>query len=294
MTPLPINFERHEGLLDRRLLSCTRIAVVGVGGAAGLVKDLARLGVGTLHLVDFDYVSNTNPATQSFGAHQHGEWKVEALADDLARINPEVRVVAHGRHVEALTAREWEMIARFDLILAMTDSPAAQLLLNRFALQTGIDTLFAAAYPGASATEITGTFSDSPAGCHLCLAWPRYEALAGGHRREKRIPSHVFQASFLNAQLGLLVISLLHHRAGSALGNPGLAERFLRSPLIVTRLDTERFPTEFGETARDQNLFACKQFGPQRPAFVHCPHCGARPPALTPGDQERDHNQGAL
>jgi sulfur carrier protein ThiS adenylyltransferase len=53
---------------------------------------LARIGVGTLILVDFDVVEPSNLNRQQYFLHQIGMPKVEALQESLSTINPYVRV----------------------------------------------------------------------------------------------------------------------------------------------------------------------------------------------------------
>ena len=72
-------------------------AVVGIAGLGGLGSAvaiaLARIGVGTLILVDFDVVEPSNLNRQQYFIHQIGMPKVEALRENLTRINPYVRIV---------------------------------------------------------------------------------------------------------------------------------------------------------------------------------------------------------
>lgn len=73
-----------------------KIATVGIAGAGGLGSAvaiaLARSGVGTLILADFDVVEPSNLNRQQFFVDQIGLPKVEALTANLRRINPYVTV----------------------------------------------------------------------------------------------------------------------------------------------------------------------------------------------------------
>jgi len=87
---------RHTPGVHARLKN----AVVGIAGAGGLgsaiAVALARIGVGTLILADFDVVEPSNLNRQQYFIDQIGLPKVDALAENLARINPYVRVAAHN------------------------------------------------------------------------------------------------------------------------------------------------------------------------------------------------------
>ncbi|RME36339.1 MAG: sulfur carrier protein ThiS adenylyltransferase ThiF [Deltaproteobacteria bacterium] len=76
-----------------------RNAVVGIAGAGGLgsavAVALARIGIGALIIADFDIVEPSNLNRQQYFVDQLGRPKVSALADNLKRINPYVRVEPH-------------------------------------------------------------------------------------------------------------------------------------------------------------------------------------------------------
>ena len=74
-------------------------AAVGIAGLGGLgsavAVALARVGVGRLILADFDVVEPSNLNRQQFFVDQLGRPKTEALAENLARINPYVQTELH-------------------------------------------------------------------------------------------------------------------------------------------------------------------------------------------------------
>ena len=78
-------------------------AVVGIAGVGGLGSAvaiaLARTGVGKLILVDFDVVEPSNLNRQQYFVDQIGQPKVEAIQENLERINPYVSLVTHNTKV---------------------------------------------------------------------------------------------------------------------------------------------------------------------------------------------------
>jgi sulfur carrier protein ThiS adenylyltransferase len=72
---------------------------VGIAGAGGLGSNcavaLARSGVGTLVITDFDIIEEPNLNRQYFFRDQIGMMKVFALKDNISRINPDVSVICH-------------------------------------------------------------------------------------------------------------------------------------------------------------------------------------------------------
>ncbi len=95
--PFPEEFEslmaaRHTPGVHRKI----RKSVVGIAGLGGLGSvvaiALARVGVGKLILVDFDVVEPSNLNRQQYSVRQIGMPKTEALKENIAGINPYVRI----------------------------------------------------------------------------------------------------------------------------------------------------------------------------------------------------------
>ena len=88
-------------------------SVVGIAGLGGLgsavAVALARIGVGTLILVDFDVVEPSNLNRQQYFVHQIGMLKVEALRENLSKINPYVNLQTYA---EKLNRNNAERIFR--------------------------------------------------------------------------------------------------------------------------------------------------------------------------------------
>jgi sulfur carrier protein ThiS adenylyltransferase len=77
------------------------VGIAGVGGLGSAVAiALARIGVGTLILADFDVVEPSNLNRQQYFLHQIGMPKVEALRENLSTINPYVRVRLYNERLD--------------------------------------------------------------------------------------------------------------------------------------------------------------------------------------------------
>ncbi len=69
------------------------VAICGLGGlGSNIAVALARCGVGSLHLIDFDCVDLTNLNRQQYRADQVGQKKTEALKENLLAIHPYLSV----------------------------------------------------------------------------------------------------------------------------------------------------------------------------------------------------------
>lgn len=78
---------------------------IGIGGAGGLGSNaamhLVRAGIEHLVLADFDTVNAGNLNRQFFFRDQIGKFKTEALAENLWKINPDLRLELHTVRVTA-------------------------------------------------------------------------------------------------------------------------------------------------------------------------------------------------
>lgn len=73
-----------------------RVGIAGLGGLGSSVAvALARVGVGELVLADFDVVEPSNLNRQQYFVDQIGKPKVDAMEENLRRINPYVKVSTH-------------------------------------------------------------------------------------------------------------------------------------------------------------------------------------------------------
>jgi len=87
--------QRHGADLQRKFsLAC--VAVCGLGGLGSNVAiSLARVGVGKLHLIDFDRVDISNLHRQQYSVSQLGMCKTDAMKQTLSEIAPYSNVITH-------------------------------------------------------------------------------------------------------------------------------------------------------------------------------------------------------
>jgi len=106
-------------------------AYVGVAGCGGLGSNcaaaLARAGVGRLLVADFDLVSESNLDRQFFFRDQVGRPKALALAENLRRIDPGVRV--ESRVARIGPAEALEFFSGCDAVVEAFDEAEAKAML---------------------------------------------------------------------------------------------------------------------------------------------------------------------
>lgn len=118
------------GLDGQRRLKTSKVLVIGAGGLGSpALLYLAAAGVGTLGIVDFDVVDESNLQRQVIhGQPDVGRLKAESARDAILRINPYVNVQLHIARLEAANALD--IISGYDLIVDGTDNFATRYLVN--------------------------------------------------------------------------------------------------------------------------------------------------------------------
>ena len=85
----------------RAHLSQFRVGIAGAGGlGSNCAVALARSGVGTIVISDFDVIEPANLNRQYYFASQVGMLKSTALKEIIARINPDITVIAHTEKLD--------------------------------------------------------------------------------------------------------------------------------------------------------------------------------------------------
>lgn len=131
------------GAGQTRLLAA-HVAVIGAGGIGSpAIQYLAAAGLGRLTLIDDDSVDLSNLQRQTlFGTADQGRSKVEAAAEAVARLNPDVRVIVHRVRIDAANAPA--LLAGVDVVLDGTDNFATRLAVADAALEARIPLVSAA------------------------------------------------------------------------------------------------------------------------------------------------------
>lgn len=124
-------FDRTEALIGSEgleKLRRSRVAVFGVGGVGGYVCEaLARSGVGELHLIDKDTVSETNINRQIVALRSTvGRYKTEVMAERIADINPDCTVREFRTFYLPENADDFDLSA-YDYVVDAIDTVSAKI-----------------------------------------------------------------------------------------------------------------------------------------------------------------------
>jgi molybdopterin/thiamine biosynthesis adenylyltransferase/rhodanese-related sulfurtransferase len=118
------------GMIGQKRLKNAKVLVVGAGGLGSpALLYLAAAGVGTLGILDFDIVDESNLQRQVIhGQSDVGKSKAVSAAESVAEINPFVKVILHTDRLESGNALD--IFSGYDLILDGTDNFATRYLVN--------------------------------------------------------------------------------------------------------------------------------------------------------------------
>ncbi|MEY8017728.1 adenylyltransferase/sulfurtransferase MoeZ [Mycobacterium servetii] len=150
------------GVDGQKRLKNARVLVVGAGGLGSpTLLYLAAAGVGTIGIVDFDVVDESNLQRQIIhGVADVGRPKARSARDSIAAINPLVQVRLHEFRLEADNAVE--LFAQYDLIVDGTDNFATRYLVNDAAVLAGKPYVWGSIYRFQG--QVSVFWDDAPGG----------------------------------------------------------------------------------------------------------------------------------
>lgn len=163
------------GSEGQRRIECAHAAVVGIGATGAAVASLlARAGVGTLTLIDRDFVEESNLQRQILFDESDARDsmpKAEAAHRKIAAFNSEIGVRAHV--ADLVPGNIHELLHGAEIVLDATDNFETRYLLNDYAVEQSKPWIYAAAVgsyavtmnilPGATAC-LACIFPEPPAG----------------------------------------------------------------------------------------------------------------------------------
>ena len=125
------------GMTGQKRLKNAKVLVIGAGGLGSpALLYLAAAGVGTLGIVEFDEVDESNLQRQIIhGQSDVGKSKAQSAKESLAETNPLVNVVIHEERLD--NDNVMELFAGYDLIVDGTDNFATRYLVNDAAVLLG-------------------------------------------------------------------------------------------------------------------------------------------------------------
>src|SRR5450432_1573348 len=156
------------GAAGQQRLHEARITIVGCGATGSAIASLlARSGVGTLRIIDRDYVEPSNLQRQTlFDESDAAESlpKAIAAARKIASFNSEIVVEPHA--ADLVPGNVHDLLANVDLILDGTDNFETRYLINDYAVSEKLPWIYAA---GVGSYAVTMTVLPEDTSCLACI-----------------------------------------------------------------------------------------------------------------------------
>ena len=153
-------------LEGQKKLKQAKVLTIGTGGLGSpLALYLAAAGVGTIGIVDFDVVDESNLQRQILhGTSDIGRPKVESAREKLEDINPNVNVVVHE---EALTSENaLDILKDYDVIVDGTDNFPTRYLVNDACVLLGKPNVYGSIFRFEGQASV---FYAEEGPCYRCL-----------------------------------------------------------------------------------------------------------------------------
>lgn len=134
------------GLAAQQKLKSAKVLIIGSGGLGSpLLLYLAAAGVGTLGIVDYDIVEDSNLHRQVlFGVDSIGLSKVDAAKERLLNLNPHIRV--HVYKTQLTSRNAIELLKDYDIIADGTDNFPTRYLINDTCVMLGKTNVYASIF----------------------------------------------------------------------------------------------------------------------------------------------------
>ena len=143
---------------DQANLLKSQVSIVGLGGLGGTVSEiLARMGIGTLNLIDGDRFEASNLNRQFLSTYEMmGKYKTEAAVKRIKEINASIAVRRHDEYLDDKNSDA--LIRRSDVVVDCLDNITTRFILENASKKAG-SPLVSAAVAGLSG-HITTIFPE--------------------------------------------------------------------------------------------------------------------------------------
>jgi adenylyltransferase/sulfurtransferase len=154
------------GMEGQQKLKAARVLCVGTGGLGSpLAFYLTAAGVGTLGLVDFDVVDESNLQRQIIHSTKDiGRKKLDSAEEKLTALNPAIQIVKHETMLTSANAME--ILKDYDIVADGTDNFPTRYLVNDACVLTGKPNVYGSIFRFEGQASVFAT-KEGP--CYRCL-----------------------------------------------------------------------------------------------------------------------------
>ncbi len=161
-------FSRSKGILEVGILKNKRIMIVGLGSFGSQIAiELAKAGVGSFALMDFDRVELHNLSRHTATVHDLGRLKTNVIEEAILGKNPYAQVDKFPMNINEDLPLLYDEVEKADLVICATDNNTSRFNLSKALVEKQKIGIFGRAITRAEGGDV---FRYRPGGpCYCCL-----------------------------------------------------------------------------------------------------------------------------
>lgn len=161
-------FSRSKGILEVGILKNKRVMIVGLGSFGSQIAiELAKAGVGSFALMDFDRVELHNLSRHTATVHDLGRLKTNVIEEAILGKNPYAKVDKFPMNINEDLPLLYEEVEKADLVICATDNNTSRFNLSKALVEKQKIGIFGRAITRAEGGDV---FRYRPGGpCYCCL-----------------------------------------------------------------------------------------------------------------------------
>ena len=162
-------FDRIMPLVDVSMMQHKKVAVIGLGSGGGFgAVELAKSGVGSFTLVDFDRLQLENISRHTCGSVDIGRWKTRAIRDKILQHSSSAVIECYEIDVTEQTELLEAIVESVDLVFVATDNEMSKYMINEACVSKRVTAVYGGVYERAFAGEVVLVTPDR-GGCYACV-----------------------------------------------------------------------------------------------------------------------------
>ena len=163
------SFDRIRPVVDITNMQHKKVAVIGLGSGGGFgAVELAKSGVGSFTLVDFDRLQVENISRHTCGLADVGRWKTRAVRDKILQHSSSAVIECYEIDVTEQTELLESIVASVDLVFVATDNEISKYMINEACVSNRVPAVYGGVYERAFAGEVVLVTPDH-GGCYACV-----------------------------------------------------------------------------------------------------------------------------
>ena len=305
-------YSRNKGILEINILENKRVMIVGLGSFGSQIAiELAKAGVGSFSLFDFDRVELHNLARHTCNINDLGRLKTDAIYDAIKGKNPYANIEKYAIDINNDLQLLNKEIAKSDLVICATDNNKSRFNISEALVKQQHNGIFGRAVTRAEGGDV---FRYRPGGpCYCCLIGagfydPNIDEITdvASARRDGRIPAYASEEDANTmVQVGLsadiepicnmmVKLSLMELSRGSNSGIKSLESELIYDYYMWANRRERRHASWAPLPNAANRPTILRWYGARIPKDDHCPLCSKEQITLEEGQDFEKGLKGNL